>query len=329
MTKLREEDIIKSRTGEGTHHKKRRPKFAIYRKGETPIEKNVRVIDGQGNEYEATWPKRAKQLVKQGRARFLSENLICLACPPNFDLEDNIMLENDTMPKTETTEATGITETVETPAAPEAPEAPKANTVDLDYILKQISTIQEDTALLKETLTKVAVMGSEDATKICAMKEMVIARETTNQQLLDFYIALYNDQKRPIVDPEWVENTARSAGEAARKAGKAAKETAKDWGGKFKDWFKEVSEEDWDGKVKEQIRKAKTRSLKEKVLNALQSPTLNEESREALLDYMGQLKTFSPEMQDQALDILTNPQMGVEEKTLILENLDAINRLDD
>ncbi len=59
-----------------------------------PIEKNVIVVDEQGNEYEATYPKRAKGLVKNGRARFVGENKICLACPPNENLEDNKMEEN-------------------------------------------------------------------------------------------------------------------------------------------------------------------------------------------------------------------------------------------
>ena len=35
-------------------------------KGATPIEKNVIVVDASGNEYEATYPKRAKGLVKKG-----------------------------------------------------------------------------------------------------------------------------------------------------------------------------------------------------------------------------------------------------------------------
>jgi len=45
-------------------------------KGATPIEKNIIVVDEQGNEYEATYPKRAKGLVKNGRARFVDENKI-------------------------------------------------------------------------------------------------------------------------------------------------------------------------------------------------------------------------------------------------------------
>ena len=60
----------------------------------TPIEKNVIVVDEQGNEYEATYPKRAKGLVKNGRARFVGENKICLACPPDKILEEEKMEEN-------------------------------------------------------------------------------------------------------------------------------------------------------------------------------------------------------------------------------------------
>ena len=56
----------------------------------TPIEKNVIVVDEQGNILEATYPKRAKGLVKKGRARFISENMICLARPPQ-KTEENEM----------------------------------------------------------------------------------------------------------------------------------------------------------------------------------------------------------------------------------------------
>ena len=56
--------------------------------------KNVIVVDEQGNEYEATYPKRARGLVKNGRARFVDENKIFLACPPDKFLEENIMEEN-------------------------------------------------------------------------------------------------------------------------------------------------------------------------------------------------------------------------------------------
>ena len=61
----------------------------------TPIEKNVRIFDEQGNEYEATYPKRAKGLVKNGRARFVEENAICLACPPDKIMEEKTMENTD------------------------------------------------------------------------------------------------------------------------------------------------------------------------------------------------------------------------------------------
>ena len=56
--------------------------------------KNVIVVDEQGNEYGATYPKRAKGLVKNGRARFIEENKICHACPPDIFWEDNQMENN-------------------------------------------------------------------------------------------------------------------------------------------------------------------------------------------------------------------------------------------
>lgn len=58
--------------------------------------KVVIVIDEQGNEYESTFPKRAKGLVKSGRARFIGNNKICLVCPPkNIILEEKNMYNNE------------------------------------------------------------------------------------------------------------------------------------------------------------------------------------------------------------------------------------------
>ena len=64
--------------------------------GVTPIEKNIRVLDELGNEYEATWLKRAKGLVKHGRARFINETTICLCVPPMMNQsEENNMSEHN------------------------------------------------------------------------------------------------------------------------------------------------------------------------------------------------------------------------------------------
>ena len=95
MTNFFRYAIINLLIGDGTHNKKQHSqKSKSIQKGATPIEKNVIVVDERGNEYEATYPKRAKGLVKNGRARFVDENKICLACPPNKILEEEKMEEN-------------------------------------------------------------------------------------------------------------------------------------------------------------------------------------------------------------------------------------------
>ena len=152
----------------------------IKARGATPIEKNVIVVDEQGNEYEATYPKRAKGLVKNGRARFVSENKICLACPPNENLEDNKMSEDTNVKNVEATECTKFT---------------------IEYILEQLEKVREDSAYIFEALSKlecVTTGGSGDigaAEKAKGIADVVRCRETTNQQLLRFYEKLYDDIK--------------------------------------------------------------------------------------------------------------------------------------
>lgn len=60
----------------------------------TPITKNIIVVDEQGNTYGSTYPKRAKGLVNKGRARFIDEHTICLAYPPDINMEEFTMSEN-------------------------------------------------------------------------------------------------------------------------------------------------------------------------------------------------------------------------------------------
>lgn len=47
-------------------------------KGETPIEKNIVVTDADGKTIGSTYPKRAKGLVKNGRAEYADDQTICL-----------------------------------------------------------------------------------------------------------------------------------------------------------------------------------------------------------------------------------------------------------
>lgn len=156
-----------------------------------PIEKNILVVDEQGNEYEATWPKRARGLVKNGRARFLSENKICLACPPITDLEDNEMtdIEKNNIKVTEN----------------DVPKSESVEVIDLAYIFKQIKEIQTQTEYLNGVINTLSQMSDGDSgeggspgniqgqAKAQALGDVVRCRETTNQQLLNFYITVYND----------------------------------------------------------------------------------------------------------------------------------------
>ena len=144
----------------------------------TPIEKNVIVVDEQGNEYEATYPKRARGLVKNGRARFVDEHTICLACPPNTELEDNTMSENKT-------------ETVQNPQTEQIP-----NPLTVEYLLRKIDEIAKDQAYLMEAIAALGTSGDGQRRtdlRSQALGKAIMARETTNQKLIAFYKRMYDD----------------------------------------------------------------------------------------------------------------------------------------
>lgn len=183
-----------------------------------PIEKNIFVIDEQGNYYEATYPRRAKGLVKKGRARFVDEKTICLACPPNENLEDSIMEKNrENIAVTENQEAslTNITtqkqsdklnecellehiecarqfeHTGQTPTACELLERIDALHRDMNYlqaVLTQIADIQEEFPKEFPNALEVKIV-----TKAEAMRDSIMARETTIQKFIALYEKMYND----------------------------------------------------------------------------------------------------------------------------------------
>lgn len=105
----------------------------------------VIVIDEQGNEYESTYPKRAKGLVKSGRARFIGDNKICLVCPPK-----NIILEEKKMNNNE-------------------------QKLDMNYIMQRIDEIIEQGKDLNKNLTSLTD-GAADA---------IANREKTNRALIE------------------------------------------------------------------------------------------------------------------------------------------------
>lgn len=157
----------------------------IEYRGMIPIEKNIHVIDEQGNQYEATYPKRAKGLVKKGRARFVDEHTLCLACPPNEYLEDKTMEDIENL-----TENTVNKETA----------AVSESKYNLDYILTQLEKIQQDTEYLQKALNALIDMPRAQVpgdiageAKAQSIGDVVRCRETTNQRMIGLYEKMYDE----------------------------------------------------------------------------------------------------------------------------------------
>ena len=141
------------------------------------MNKNIEVVDEAGNVYEPTWPQRAKGLVKNGRARFVEENKICLACPPD-KTEDKNMSNNIFGEMT---------------------------VVD---ILTRINNIINQTGYITSAFESLVTMGDGDSgdcgapgnimgkAKAEAVAEVVKTREATNQQILKLYEKMYDDMIR-------------------------------------------------------------------------------------------------------------------------------------
>jgi len=190
----------------------------IYDKGMTPIEKNIVVIDEQGNQYEATYPKRARGLVNNGRARFIDEYTICLACPPNLILEEPQMQNNITPEAAiEHNDAvneilhndmyTDIAEVVRSSVSGEQPTdnfiktKPSPTGLSLDWVLSRIDMVINNTAHINSTLEalkQIPPSAAGDVSSIPkseAMAEIIKCRETTNQQTLKLLEKMYEDIK--------------------------------------------------------------------------------------------------------------------------------------
>ncbi len=144
------------------------------------MEKNIEVVDEAGNVYEPTWPKRAKGLVKHGRARFVNENRICLACPPEK--------------KTEETHMSNVKNIF--------------GDITVADILQRINNIINQTGYITAACEMLTTMGDGDSgvcgspgnvmgeAKANAAATIVQSRETTNQHILRLYEKMYDDMIR-------------------------------------------------------------------------------------------------------------------------------------
>ena len=155
-------------------------------KGMIPIRKNIAVVDEQGNIYKPTYLKRAKGLVRNGRARFLSEHTICLACPPEI-LEEHM---SNTIEQTSVI----INETNKAGTKPE-------EKLSMNYVLEQIEKLSGQTEYLGQVIGAIGQLERVDQcgdaagleAKAAALGDIVRCRETTNQQLIKLYEKMYQD----------------------------------------------------------------------------------------------------------------------------------------
>ena len=148
-----------------------------------PIAKNIIVVDEQGNEYEATYLKRARGLVKNGRARFVSENKICLACPPNTILEDLKMSDNMIKKEQVFTQIVELQKDLES----------------IDKILFKIQCVNDSQQYVESddgdplTLDYMPEVALEKIKAIC---EIAMSREHTINSMLSFYLSVYNNLEK-------------------------------------------------------------------------------------------------------------------------------------
>lgn len=174
----------------------------LITEGEIPIEKNISVVDEQGNEYEATYPRRAKGLVKSGRARFISENRICLASPPAKLSEVNNMENINNKANTQEVKEEAAIIVKETPAA----EKPASSKYTLDYALEQLEKIREEEKVFSEDILKrICEVKTSDAeygdigaqSKGMALQALAEEHGQTSRKLIDFYHGMVNELKPP------------------------------------------------------------------------------------------------------------------------------------
>ena len=183
MTGPRGSLTIRICLGDGTHRQKQQAHTA---RGMIPIEKNIIVVDENGTVYESTWLKRANGLVKKGRARWLDDRTICLACPPEKTEEH--MMEN--MKQTE-----AVTEKItENAKHTESGQGGLtiANLLDrMDAVRKEMISMQGLCATMESIANQA---GEDDGGHIAeATSDAFVARETTCQQQLRFLEKIYDD----------------------------------------------------------------------------------------------------------------------------------------
>lgn len=158
----------------------------------SPASLRIEVVDSSGKIIGRTYEKRAKGLVKKGRARFTDENRITLL--PSEDAHEYIETEGYKMDERINTEnIENISE--------------ENSQYTIESVMQCMKKILDDTQYIKDAIFNVTEIPSGDAgdcgspgdiagkAKAEAISTIVRERENTNQKLIDFYNKVYNDLK--------------------------------------------------------------------------------------------------------------------------------------
>lgn len=158
----------------------------------SPAALKIEVVDSSGKIIGRTYEKRAKGLVKKGRARFTDENRITLL--PSEDAHEYT-----------DTEGYKMDERINTENIENISEENSQYTIE--SVMQCMKKILDDSDYIKDVLKNIVEIPSGDAgdcgspgdiagkAKAEAISTIVREREDTNQKLIDFYNKVYNDLK--------------------------------------------------------------------------------------------------------------------------------------
>ena len=158
----------------------------------SPASLKIEVVDSSGKIIGRTYEKRAKGLVKKGRARFTDENRITLL--PSEDAHEYT-----------DTEGYKMDERINTENIENISEENSQYTIE--SVMQCMKKILDDTQYINDAIFNVTEIPSGDAgdcgspgdiagkAKAEAISTIVRERENTNQKLIDFYNKVYNDLK--------------------------------------------------------------------------------------------------------------------------------------
>lgn len=158
----------------------------------SPASLKIEVVDSSGKIIGRTYEKRAKGLVKKGRARFTDENRITLL--PSEDAHEYT-----------DTEGYKMDERINTENIENISEENSQYTIE--SVMQCMKKILDDTQYIKDAIFNVTEIPSGDAgdcgspgdiagkAKAETISTIVRERENTNQKLIDFYNKVYNDLK--------------------------------------------------------------------------------------------------------------------------------------